>query len=327
MRVGIVINPMSGRDVRRLAARATTVSHLQKQNEVARLVLGALNFGAECVYMNDEPFRIGSRAVENLNLRKRVQLIRPAKLHHNDLDTHSAVQSMQHHGCKVLIVVGGDGTHRIVARSWPAVPMITMSTGTNNVFPTFVEASVAGSAAGLVASGQVRLEDVSHQAKRVVVRTDTCEEDMALVDAVLMRNDTVGNFLPFRADKISHILLARSEPAAVGVSPIGGSLIPSGFDDDFGVEVICGGPDPAMRVKVAISPGLYEHVSIKRISKVALNHVSKCQGPGVLAFDGDRCLKLADGENAELQVRRDGPLVIDVNQTLLAAAKQQILSE
>ena len=37
--LGIVVNPMSGRDVRRVAARASTSQHHEKQQQVTRLRL------------------------------------------------------------------------------------------------------------------------------------------------------------------------------------------------------------------------------------------------------------------------------------------------
>ena len=37
--------------------------------------------------------------------------------------------------------LGGDGTNRIIARTWPDVPLLPLSTGTNNVFPVTVDAT------------------------------------------------------------------------------------------------------------------------------------------------------------------------------------------
>ena len=64
-----------------------------------------------------------------------------------------------------MLTLGGDGTNRAFALGWRDAPLLPISTGTNNVFPRFVEATVAGAAAGLVASGAVALRDVARQAK------------------------------------------------------------------------------------------------------------------------------------------------------------------
>ena len=53
----------------------------------------------------------------------------------------------------VLVTLGGDGTNRTVCGVWPEATLVPMSTGTNNVFPSLTEPTVAGAAAGLVATG------------------------------------------------------------------------------------------------------------------------------------------------------------------------------
>ena len=78
-------------------------------------------------------------------------------------------QMMWDEGCRVFIVLGGDGTSRIVARSFPDAIMLPLSTGTNNVFPYRLEATVAGMAAGLVAAGKVP-KDHCRRCKRVHIR-------------------------------------------------------------------------------------------------------------------------------------------------------------
>ncbi len=40
-KLGLVVNPMSGRDVRRLAAHATNMTHEAKRDIVARVAAGA----------------------------------------------------------------------------------------------------------------------------------------------------------------------------------------------------------------------------------------------------------------------------------------------
>ncbi|MCM3016396.1 NAD(+)/NADH kinase, partial [Bacillus subtilis] len=70
----------------------------------------------------------------------------------------------------VAIVLGGDGTHRAVAAHCGATPLVALSTGTNNAFPEHREATVAGVAAGLAATGAVPAEVAFVRNKRLVVR-------------------------------------------------------------------------------------------------------------------------------------------------------------
>jgi predicted polyphosphate/ATP-dependent NAD kinase len=55
-------------------------------------------------------------------------------------------------GAQVIVCLGGDGTARVTASAAGDVPMLALSTGTNNTFPAVREATIAGLAAGLVVS-------------------------------------------------------------------------------------------------------------------------------------------------------------------------------
>lgn len=309
---------MSGRDVRRLAARATTSTHHDKQLQITRLILGALEQGVEEFVLIDEPFRISRRAVENLSMPDRFTFIQ-SSIKHTASDSVELVQQMRDMDCKVIIVMGGDGTSRIVARTWSDSVILPLSTGTNNVFPKMLEPSVAGAAAGLVASGKVAYEKVVRRCKQVHITTSQ-GNDLALVDAVLLKDDNLGNLLPFETEKISHLLLAISQPASVGMSPIGGFLLPCLEDDDFAVHLDCGEP-AAHRLRIPVSPGLYSDISIRSVTQVPLNQEIEVEGPGVLAFDGDREIALGKGEKASFCVRRDGPWVLDVQKIMMESTR------
>ena len=323
-RLGIVVNPMSGRDVRRVAARASTSTHHEKQQQVTRLVLGAFAQGVDKIYLANEPFRINSRAVENLGQRNRVEILE-FPLSHGAADTETMVSMMWDAGCRVFIVLGGDGTNRIVARTFPDAIILPLSTGTNNVFPTFVEASIAGAAAGLIASGKMKAESNCLRCKQIHITSSTNTTDLALIDAVLLKNDHIGSLLPFQAENIASILLTRAEPASVGVSPIGGYLLPSHHRDDFGVHVNCNLAGEAgsedRTITVPISPGLYNEIHVSQISKARLGEIISVSGPGILAFDGDRSIELKEGQEITLQVRRDGPWIIESQQIMNEAAR------
>ena len=315
-RLGIVVNPMSGRDVRRVAARASTSDHREKQQQLTRLILGAFSQGVEQIFLANEPYRINSRAVENLQHRDRVRILE-LPLTHTAEDTRTMVQEMWREGCRVFIVLGGDGTNRAVAGSFPEAVLLPLSTGTNNVFPRFVEASVAGAAAGLIASGQMRYQDHCRRCKQIHISLASVSET-ALIDAVLLKNDLLGSLLPFETDNIVSALLARADPASIGVSSIGGFLLPCRHDDEFAVFLECG--KTGRSITVPISPGLYGDVNVSRIEKVALGKTITIKGPGILAFDGDRTIKLGNGETAILEVRRDGPWIIETAELMSAAA-------
>lgn len=320
--LGIIVNPFSGRDVRRLAARASASLHQDKRQQVARLALGALDQGVEEILLATDPFRVSELAVAKLPQRRHVRILqRP--LAHSAEDTRTAALLMWEAGCRVFVVLGGDGSSRIFAKTLPDAVLLPLSTGTNNVFPYRLEASVAGMAAGLFATGKLDARQDCLRCKQVHI-TAGGRRDLALIDAVLLRDDYIGSHLPFDAAKIESLLLTRAEPAAIGVSPIGGYLLPCGHADDFAVQVDCA-PGAGRRLSVPISPGLHTELGIAQVQKVPLGAPLALAGPGLLAFDGDRSLPLAAGETASLEVRRDGPHIIDASQAMHQAATRRLL--
>jgi hypothetical protein len=320
--IGILANPLSGRDVRRVAARADTSTPQSKRSQIARIAVGAVAAGARRVLVLKEPFRVSTSAIENLVLdAELVALDIGAQL--DASDSARAAEAMRKAGCAALVVLGGDGTNRAVARIWPDAPLVPLSTGTNNVFPRLFEGTVAGAAAGLVAAGEVALEEVAERAKLVRVSIEGESDDLALVDVALLANDHVGNLMPFETDKLRALVLSRAEPAAIGMSPIGGLLQPVGAADEAGLAVTCDSLSaPGRRLLAPVSAGLYRPVNVTGVRRIALGESVELRGPGVLAFDGDRERRLADGQRAFARVERAGPFVIQIERALALAAER-----
>ena len=324
-KLGLVVNPMSGRDVRRLAARATNMTHEAKRDIVARVAAGADAMGVTDIYITKEPFQISSMALEHMGLNARVHTVEH-KLSNDASDTERSMALFKEAGCETFVSLGGDGTNRAIVRTSPDIDLVPLSTGTNNVFPVLVEPTVAGMVAGLNACG--RLPDAANnglkqRVKVLHVKTPHAV-DVGLIDAVLLRRDHVGNLLPFDADRIAQILLTRAEPNSIGMSPIGGLIQPVFAEHDYGLQVNI---DPRAEPLLApLSPGLFRNVHVSSVSEVGFDVEIPFQGPGVIALDGDRDLKLREAENATVTIRRDGPWVIDVEAAMRWAVAQGIMA-
>jgi hypothetical protein len=320
--LGIVINPVSGRDTRRLFARAMSSTNESKRNQVERLIVGAAAAGVKRVVLVKDPFRIAESATEALGVHVEMDVHDIGASCKTD-DTVAAVELMRELGCGALAVLGGDGTSRVVAKTWPDAVILPLSTGTNNVFPVMVEATVAGAAVGLVAAGRVPFEAAARRAKLVRAQIEGEKDDLALIDAAHMVDDSTGNLLPFDPKKIRTLVLSRALPWTVGLSPIGGLIEPCEPRDDFGVRVDCTAEEGGGRPLLApISPGLFRIVHVAGAERIELGRSCVIHGPGLLAFDGDRERTLAPGQKAWLRVERDGPHVIEVEPTLREAAKR-----
>jgi predicted polyphosphate/ATP-dependent NAD kinase len=86
-------------------------------------------------------------------------------------DTLEAVRRMVAEGVGAIMVLGGDGTNRLAASAAGETPLVSLSTGTNNVFPAMREATIAGLAAGLIATGRVPVDDACYRNKVLRLRS------------------------------------------------------------------------------------------------------------------------------------------------------------
>jgi hypothetical protein len=319
--IGIIANPAAGKDIRRLVARASVIDNLEKSAIVRRLVAGAMAAGAsELVYMPDEN-RIGESALmefANVAVITRAEIPGTGDV----LDTIAASAWMRRAGCALIVTLGGDGTNRAAAMGWRDVPLIPIATGTNCVFPRLIEATAAGAAAGLVATGAVSLEGVSEQAKAVHVEIEGEDDDLALVDAVLVSHRFTGSRAIWDGAALRVAVLTRAEATALGVTSIGGLLEPVSAAEDSALLLEFG--PGSFEVDAPILPGSYQRISVATARRLRLGETAEVTGPGVLALDGERERVLRPGQRALLSVRRDGPRVIDVERVLEDAARRRL---
>ena len=321
-KVGICVNPMSGRDVRRLAGRASNMTHEMKRDMVARIAVGADAVGVSELYIAKEPFSISNRALEHIALKAQVHTIE-FPITHSALDTEHIIQAFVDAGCTSIVSIGGDGTNRAIVRKCREITLIPLSTGTNNVFPKMLEPTSAGMVAAIVAKlsevsrGQQQIDALCKRCKVIEIRVGDAS-DVALIDAVVLRDDHVGNLLPFDPERLDRMLLTRAEPDAMGMSPIGGYIETVEASDNCGLLVEMGGSEP---FTVPVSPGLFGSVSVKRVCKIEFGQELVFGGPGVLAMDGDRDFKISPEQPAHLKISRAGPKIPDITRCMQHAVE------
>ena len=320
--IGLVANPASGKDVRRLVARASVFDNQEKQAIVSRALTGARAAGArEVAYLDDAHGIVAGAVADHEGIAPTaLEATRTA----TPLDTISAARALKDIDCAVVITLGGDGTNRAFAIGWHDAPLIALSTGTNNVFPCLLEGTVAGAAAGLIAAGRIRIGEVARQQKLIRVEVEGERGDLALIDAVLSRERFVGARALLAPELLDTAVLTCADPAAVGVTSIGGLLKSVRRDDECGLRLAFG---PGGRtVQAPIAPGLYRQVAVADHGTVQFGERIEITGPGVLAFDGERDRTLKAGQKATMSVERGGPHVVDVWKTLELAAERGLFS-
>ena len=319
--VGIIANPVSGRDIRRVAARGGVSSAEDKRNRIARAVIGAVAAGTQHVVAMKEPFGIASGALTDLPVEADLEIL-DVGARVDPMDTARAALAMKERGIRVIITLGGDGTNRTIARAWPEAILVPMSTGTNNVFPSLVEPTVAGAAAGLVAKNLVDLDSVAPRSKMVHLTFADGSVDVALIDVATLANDFVGNRMPVDPNNLRQLLVTTAKPDTIGVSSIAGLHTTCRSDEDAALLVTCGSGGASTNAPIA--PGLYRQVPVRNVKRVNFEEEVQLAGPSTLAFAGDREHQVLADTPAIAVVRRDGPRVVNVARTLEAGASEGI---
>ena len=310
--VGVIANPVAGKDIRRLVSAASPVSDMAKIGIIRRAVVGAVEGGAQRLLITDDRRALGLRAIDGLSLDAEVAFL-DAPPYDSGVNSQNAAAIFRDRGVGAVIVRGGDGTHRDVAKGWRTAPVVAVSTGTNNVFPRQVEATIAGQAAGVVASQQPPIHKVANQAKIIDVELDHGEAEQALVDIALVDESFTGSRAVWKGQSLLEMVAAIAERATVGLSSIASRVAPTTRHQPGGVHVTFGDGE---RFRVPIAPGLFSEVEIASWRRLRANDFVEMSGPGVLSFDGERDLVLASGRSALVTVSHDGLWVIDIEKVM-----------
>jgi predicted polyphosphate/ATP-dependent NAD kinase len=320
--VGIVANPASGRDIRRLVSGASVFDNAEKGSMVYRLLAGLGAAGAETVLMMPAAGSVLAPLRRHLIAHRDGRLpeleLLPGPVTETVDDTYAAVDAMVAAGVAGIAVLGGDGTHRAVAKRAGDTPLLALSTGTNNAFPEMREATVAGLALGLLAAGRVDPAEATRRER--ALRVDGAGPDLALVDVAVSKERWVGARALWRPGEIAELFVAFARPDAIGLSAIAAALEPCERAGDHGLHVRLAPLEEATTVVSApIAPGLVTRVGVAAHAPLALGEpVAVAAGTGALALDGEREIE-RDGSARLTVTLVPGPRTLDVAAALRLA--------
>jgi predicted polyphosphate/ATP-dependent NAD kinase len=327
----VVANPASGRDIRRLVAGASVFGNADKAGMVFRLLSGLGAAGVDRVLMMPASDGLSSTLHRQLHAHERKRGAVPLpplepldmRLRGDAADSVEAVARMCEAGVEAIVVLGGDGTHRVVAKACGDVPLCALSTGTNNAFPQMRETTVAGLATGLVASGQVSRDIGLRREGALRVERDGAEPDLALVDVAVTAERFVGARAIWSVAGVSELVVTFADPGAVGLSALAGMVAPLARGAGRGVHVRLA-PDPStapLALNVPLAPGLVVPIGVQghRTLKAG-DTVDLAAAPGSLALDGEREIERRPDERVTIRLV-PGPLTIDVDAVMREASR------
>lgn len=328
--VGLVVNGASGHDIRRLISAATVVDNSDKGAMTVRLLAGLRAAGVDRVLVMPTDLMIVS------TMRR---LMRQVSLEHGDQfprlewldfepqltasDTHRALELMVSARVAAVCVLGGDGTQRLAAEVLGDLPLVAVSTGTNNVFPQWAEPTTIGIATGLVATGVVPVE-VGCVREHMMVLQCGGRREVALVDVGVSRRPWVGARALWDVEDLTQVAVVFTDPAAIGLSAIAAAVAEAPRGEPGGVLVRLAGLQEAERVvHVPMVPGIVKPVGIADVSTIPFGEAVELDAvAGTLAVDGEREVPRTAGATATVTIGA-GPLRVDVPRTLAWAARSR----
>jgi predicted polyphosphate/ATP-dependent NAD kinase len=330
--VGVIANPASGRDIRRLVAGASVFGNADKAGMVFRLLAGLGAAGVRRVLML--PAADGLSATLHRHLRGRHTVTAfdgaapfpaleelPLALHGTARDSVVGVEHMLRERVAAIVVLGGDGTHRVVAKACGEVPLCALSTGTNNAFPEMRETTVAGLATGLVATGRAGDGALRREAA-LAVEVPGMDPDLALVDVAVSGERFIGARALWRPGDVSELFVTFANPSAVGLSAVAGALHPLARGGGRGLHVRLAhdAREAEHTVRIALAPGLVVPVAVAEHRVLRLGEqVEIAAGAGTVALDGEREIERRGRDRVAVRLV-PGPLTIDVDAVMRHAA-------
>jgi len=324
--IAIAVNPDSGRDIRRLVSHATVYSNLDKTNTAERIILAASQLGEHRFAIMPDSYHFGYRIIRRLEedlhfIPTGIVFVADTPRSETAEDTVDFSRWAEEQGAAVLIVLGGDGTCRAAAKGITKTPLISLSTGTNNVFPEMVEGTVAGMAASALADKVADPSNCGSRCKRIEVYLNRELVDIALVDAVFSGYTYIGSKAIWNRDDIQRVVACQCHPATIGFSSLLGSTLTILPDDDFGAAAECVPGEP--NVRASLAAGVISPFRLERIQTLPLDNMQiwKMDNAGTLALDGEREVRWDCGDEVGLKIVRNGPIRLDLRKVLVSAQR------
>ncbi|MDD1783859.1 NAD(+)/NADH kinase [Enterovibrio sp. ZSDZ35] len=330
--VGIIANPISARDIRRVIAKGANLQLTDRANMVLRILAGLAQGGVEHVVMMPERAGLRTHIARGLHQASLDSFNMPSvswldmSVTSTAQDTLEASRAMKALGVAAIVVLGGDGTHRLVVKACGNIPISGVSSGTNNAFPPLTEPTITGIATGLAVSGKIPPSQAFEANKLLEVRVNDTP-DIALVDVAVVQERFIGARAVWRPESLRELFVTFADPTLIGLSSIAGLIQPITRKAPVGMHLTFTNPPYALfSVNAPLAPGLMTPVHIERSqlfeSDLLITPVSQ---QGSFALDGERELPFGPNDKVSVTLKHDAFNTVDIPRCMAYAAEHGLL--
>lgn len=343
VRIGIIANPVSARDIRRITSHAAGLTLGERANMLLRMLQALAVSGVDEVLLM--PDMEGLRRLVEHQLpavanecRHRLPAMRWLDMivRNSTTDSVRAAEMMRDEGIPLILVLGGDGTHRAVLKgSGGAVPIVGISSGTNNAFPPMREATVTAWAAGLFAAGRASPDIALKQNKCLMVQKfdsdgREVQAEPALIDVAVLSEAILGAKAIRDTDTLQCVITTQASLEAVGLSAVAAALQPVGRHEaggllvEFVPAIVEGEADGGFSIQAVVAPGRVDDVRIRAFRRFQAGESWRVEGTALIALDGEREIALRRGEFARVELKEQAFATLDVPAVLAAICRERL---
>ena len=334
--VGIIANPVSARDIRRIIANAASLQISDRANIVLRVLACLKACGVERAVLMPE--NGGIRHHIRRGLDRSINLGENAfpevsyldmKINGTVEDTIRSAAAMKKLGVSAIVVLGGDGTHRAVVSACGDIPVAGISTGTNNAFPEHREPTITGLAVGLAVTGKVPPHIAYAKNKKILITVNDGPPEIALVDAAVVTERVVGARALWRTETFRELIVTFADPQVIGMSAIAGLLEPVKRTDPGGLLVSLEPVEDApMSLRVPIAPGFIRSIGIASWRRfLADERYTPETRAGSIAVDGEREISFSEHDRVVITLEENAFRTVDTGPVMDYAARQGLLRQ
>ncbi|KAB1192279.1 ATP-NAD kinase [Haloferax sp. MBLA0076] len=322
--VGLAVNPAAGRDIRRLTGGASVSNNYAKRRTAGCVLAGLTLVEDVDVLVMPDSSGLADRIVDDAPSELDVGFVEMS-VTASGKDSRTAAEHFEANA-DAVVVLGGDGTTRDVAHSIGDVPVVSISTGTNNVVPTPIDGTVAGAAAGLVATGAIPADEatIRHGAIEVDVEKATGATSIrGLATVGVLDRAFIGTRAILDPEDIVGGVVSRASPAEIGLSGLAGGLVTHRPDEPGGVGFrLAREGATGTRVHGITVPGTLSEVQVADYHVLDDGEPYTFEVPrGVVSVDGEREHEVQDGL-VTLRPVSDGPRLVQIESVLEQAAHE-----